>query len=62
MTQEKTGATPEEKVVHAAQVWRDRDKAAIASGCNQAKRAEYRARQQLREAADLLATGDARRQ
>jgi hypothetical protein len=52
--QEHNKATPGEKVVHQAKVWRDRDKAAIANRCDDTKRAEYLARQRLREAVDLL--------
>jgi|GEM_PF-2213156 len=52
--QENRMATPDEKVVHQVEVWRDRDKEAIANPCDATKRAEYRARQQLREAADML--------
>jgi len=59
--QENVETTPDETVVRRARIWRDRDKAAI-GGCDRAKRAEYRARQQLREAVDLLAAGDASQQ
>jgi len=52
--QEETRATPEEKVAHRARLWRASDKAAIGSSCSKVKRAEYLARQQLREAVDML--------
>lgn len=54
MPTESRTATPDEKVVHRAKVWRDRDKEATASRCQDTKRAEYLARQQLREAVDML--------
>jgi hypothetical protein len=56
--QEDRRATPGEKVVQQAKVWRDRDKAAIANRCDDTKRAEYFARQQLREAVDMLEKKD----
>lgn len=52
--QEETETTPEEKVTHHARVWRACDKAAIGSSCRKAKSAEYLARQQLRQAVDML--------
>jgi hypothetical protein len=52
--QENVRATPDEKVVHRAKAWRDRDKEATANRCDDTKRAEYFARQQLREAVDML--------
>lgn len=52
--QENTGAITDESVVHKARAWRQRDREAIASPDHEAKRAEYYARQQLREAVDLL--------
>jgi hypothetical protein len=52
--QDHSEATAGEKVVHQATVWRDRDKEAIANRCEDTKRAEYLARQRLREAVDLL--------
>lgn len=52
--QEDIRATPAEKVVHRAKAWRDRDKAVTANRCDATRRAEYFARQQLREAVDML--------
>lgn len=52
--QENVRATPDEKVVHRAKVWRDRDREATANRCDATRRAEYHARQQLREVVDLL--------
>ena len=51
--QEHSQATPAEKVAHQAKAWRDRDKEAIANRCDDTRRAEYLARQRLREAVDL---------
>jgi hypothetical protein len=56
--QQNTTATSHEKVVHRAKAWRDRDKAAIANRCDDTQRAEYFARQQLREAVDMLEKKD----
>jgi hypothetical protein len=52
--QENRTPTPEDIVVRQAKAWRVRDKAAIANRCNDTKRAEHFARQQLREAVDML--------
>ena len=52
--QENTKATPDERIVHQARVWRRRDQEAIANSCSRTKRAEYLARQQLREVVDML--------
>jgi len=52
--QEHIEASPDEAVVHHVKVWRARDRAAIGNPCIQTKRAEYLARQRLREVADLL--------
>jgi uncharacterized membrane protein len=52
--QENHRATPDEKIAHQAKAWRRFDKAAIADKCDSARRAEYHARQQLREAVDTL--------
>jgi hypothetical protein len=52
--QENRTPTPEDIVVRQARAWRDRDKAAIANRGDANKRAEYFARQQLREAVDML--------
>lgn len=52
--QEKRTPTPNDIVVSKARAWRDRDKAAISNRCDDTKRAEYHARQQLREAVDML--------
>ena len=52
--QETKKATPDEKIAHAAREWRPLDKAAIANKCDSTKRAEYHARQKLREAVDTL--------
>jgi len=48
-----TPATPDEKIVHFAKQWRERDRDAIAAKPDRDKeRAEYRARQQLRQVID----------
>lgn len=51
-------ATPDEKIAHQAKKWRRCDKAAIADKSDSTKRAEYHARQQLREAVDMLDKND----
>jgi hypothetical protein len=56
--QQNRTATSHERVVHQAKAWRDRDKAAIADRCDDTRRAEYHARQQLREAVDMLEKKD----
>lgn len=50
--QENKQATPDEKIAHAAKVWRPLDKDAIANKCDRTRRAEYHARQQLRRVID----------
>jgi hypothetical protein len=51
--QETKQATPEERIAHQAQTWRSIDKEAVANKQDRFKqRAEYRARQQLREVID----------
>jgi len=52
--QKHSKGTPDERVAYQARVWRDRDKEAIANRCTATQRAEYLARQQLREVVDLL--------
>lgn len=46
--------TPDEKIVHFAKEWRRHDRQAIAAKPDRdTERAEYRARQQLRQVIDL---------
>lgn len=53
MEESKKG-TPDEKIVSKAKVWRFKDRKASAAGASsEDKRAEYHARNQLREAVDL---------
>jgi len=49
-------ATPEEKIAHQARNWRACEKKAIAHRNDNTKRAEYQARQKLREAIDTQET------
>lgn len=56
--EEVTKATPEQKLVHTAKEWRELDKVAIRDKASRAKqKAEYRARQQLRDAVDNTGSG-----
>jgi len=50
--QENRKATPDEKIAHQARQWRACDKEAVAQRSDNTRRAEYRARQKLREAID----------
>ena len=51
--QETNKATPDEKIAHQARTWREVDRDAIANKQDpQKQRAEYRARQQLRNVID----------
>lgn len=52
--QKNRKATPDEKIAQAAREWRPLDKAAIGNPCDQTKKAEYRARQHLREVVDTV--------
>lgn len=49
---ENRKATPDEKIAHQARQWRVCDKAVTANKNDSTKRAEYKARQKLREAID----------
>ncbi len=54
MAQESKKGTPDQKIVHQAQVWRQRDRVAIDHKSDREKQtAEYRARQQLRDVIDM---------
>lgn len=55
---ETPGATPDEKLEHQLRTWRRFDKAAIANRSDSTRRAEYHARQKLRETADRLEKKD----
>jgi hypothetical protein len=50
--QENRKATPDEKIAHQARNWRARDKDATVNRSDKSRRAEYHARQKLREAID----------
>lgn len=50
--QESRKATPDEKIAHQARQWRACDKDAVANRSDITRRAEYQARQKLREAID----------
>lgn len=52
--QETKKATPDEKIAHQARTWRDCDKAAIANRNDNTRKAEYHARQKLREVIDTV--------
>ncbi|MGZ4819353.1 MAG: hypothetical protein ACXVZJ_12045 [Terriglobales bacterium] len=52
--QQNHKATPDEKIAHAAREWRPLDKAAIANKCDSTRKAEYHARQKLREVIDTV--------
>ena len=47
-------ATPDEKIAHQAREWRVYDQAAIGNKTDEARRAEYNARQKLREVVDTV--------
>lgn len=51
-------ATDIERMAHYAQLWREADKLAIGDrSCRDLQRAEYRARQALRQAVDVATRG-----
>jgi hypothetical protein len=50
--QENRKATPDEKIAHQARNWRKHDREAASNRCDNTRRAEYHARQKLREAID----------
>ncbi|HAV37436.1 MAG TPA: hypothetical protein DCX52_13970 [Massilia sp.] len=53
--QETNKATPDERIAHQAKTWRSIDKAAVADKKDpQKQRAEYHARQQLRQVIDTV--------
>lgn len=52
--QETKKVTPDERIAHQAKTWRQHDKEASLCKCDRTKRAEYHARQKLREAVDTL--------
>ena len=53
---ENLKATPDEKIAHQARQWRACDKNAVANRSDITRRAEYHARQKLREAIDTQGT------
>lgn len=52
MKQRTTPATPDEKIVHHAKVWRRSEKDALGTRSDVTKRIEYHALQQLRKVID----------
>lgn len=54
--EENRKATPEERIANQALNWRACDKEAIANRSDSTRRAEYRARQRLREVIDTQET------